>query len=103
MIKDEHSKRALGWAVADHTRADLVTDAVDMAARTRRDRMKGIIMHSDRGSQYTSTLMTKACGKDGLLRSWIGPGSAGTTTPLPRVCIDVQTRALPTPQLRTSR
>ena len=69
VIKDEHSKRALGWAVADHMRADLVTDAVDMAARTRGGRTKGIIMHSDRGSQYTSRLMTKACGKYNLHRS----------------------------------
>ncbi|ORM36755.1 hypothetical protein BFL43_05990 [Williamsia sp. 1135] len=35
VIEDVHSKRALGCAVADHMRADLVTDAVDMTARTR--------------------------------------------------------------------
>ena len=69
VIKDEHSKRALGWAVAEHMRADLVTDAVDMAARTRQGHVTGTIMHSDRGSQFTSALMEKACGRYGLLRS----------------------------------
>lgn len=69
VIKDEHSKRALGWAVADHMRADLVTDAVAMAVRTRSGRTDGVIMHSDRGSQYTSTVMEQACEKYGLLRS----------------------------------
>jgi transposase InsO family protein len=69
VIKDEHSKRALGWAVANHMRADLVTDAVDMAARTRGGRTKGLIIWSDRGSQYTSRPMMKACERPGLLRS----------------------------------
>ncbi|MDS1115074.1 IS3 family transposase [Gordonia westfalica] len=69
VIKDEHSKRALGWAVADHMRADLVTDAVEMAVRTRHGQTEGVIMHSDRGSQYTASVMTRVCEEHGLLRS----------------------------------
>lgn len=68
-IKDEHSKRVLGWAVADHMRTELVTDAVEMAVRTRGGRARGTIMHSDRGSQYTAHAMAKACQPHGLLRS----------------------------------
>lgn len=69
VIKDEHSKRALGWAVADHMRTELVTDAVEMAVRTRGGRVAGTIMHSDRGSQYTAAVMARACERHDLRRS----------------------------------
>lgn len=68
-IKDEHSKRVVGRAVADHMRTELVTDAVEMTVRTRGGRVKGTIVHSDRGSQHTAHAMAKACETYGLLRS----------------------------------
>lgn len=68
-IKDEHSRRVLGWAVADHMRTELVTDAVEMAVRTRSGRVRGTTVHSDRASQYTPHAMAKACQPHGLLRS----------------------------------
>ena len=44
----------VGYAMADHMRTALVTDALDMA-RANIDIADGCIFHSDRGSQYTST------------------------------------------------
>ncbi len=52
-ILDAYSRRLVGWAMADHLRAELVTDALDMALGRRRP-APGLIHHSDRGSQYTS-------------------------------------------------
>ncbi|GAA1491599.1 hypothetical protein GCM10009626_43460 [Brachybacterium sacelli] len=40
----------VGWAVADHMRTELVTDALTMALTHRRP-TGGVIFHSDRGSQ----------------------------------------------------
>lgn len=53
-VIDCYSKMVVGWAMADHMRTSLVTDALDAARRNHRLAAK-CIFHSDRGSQYTST------------------------------------------------
>lgn len=53
-VIDCFNKEVIGYALADHMRTDLVTDALDMAARNN-DLEPGCIMHSDRGTQYTSS------------------------------------------------
>jgi putative transposase len=68
-IRDEHSRRALGWAVEDHMRTELVTTAVDRAVFTRGGHVEGVILQSDRGTQYTSHDMAAACSRHGLRRS----------------------------------
>jgi transposase InsO family protein len=52
-VIDLESRRVVGWAMADHMRAELVCDALRMALQDRRP-PAGLIFHSDRGSQYTS-------------------------------------------------
>lgn len=52
-VIDLASRRVVGWALADHMRTELVTDALEMAFVTRRP-PPGAIFHSDRGCQYTS-------------------------------------------------
>ena len=73
-IRDEHSRRVLGWAVEDHMRTELVTTAVDRAVFTRGGRVEGTILHSDRGTQYTPHDMAAAATTHGLRRSM---GSTG--------------------------
>jgi transposase InsO family protein len=50
-VRDEHSKRVLGWSVADHMLTELVTDALAQAVAVRGGQVGGTIMHSDRGTQ----------------------------------------------------
>ena len=52
-VIDLASRRVVGFAMADHMRADLVCDATEMATEQRRP-AAGLTFHSDRGSQYTS-------------------------------------------------
>ena len=52
-VIDCHTKAVVGWAMADHMKTSLISDALDMAARNI-DLVEGCIFHSDRGSQYTS-------------------------------------------------
>ncbi len=49
-VQDAYSRRIVGWSMADHMRAELVVDALQMGiARRRPD--PGLIHHSDQGSQ----------------------------------------------------
>jgi putative transposase len=67
-IQDAYSRRIVGWAMADHMRAELVVDALRMGiARRRPD--PGLIHHSDQGSQYVSLAFGQAAGKAGIARS----------------------------------
>ena len=52
-VIDIASRRVVGWALADHMRTELVSDALRMACTARRP-AAGVIFHSDRGCQYTS-------------------------------------------------
>ncbi len=49
VVLDVFSRRIVGWAMADHMRTELVTDALAMAIHQRRPDA-GVIHHSDRGS-----------------------------------------------------
>ncbi|MDT0470232.1 IS3 family transposase, partial [Streptomyces gibsoniae] len=53
-VIDLATREVIGYAMADHHRAELVTDALRMAAG-RGDLQPGCIMHTDRGSEYTSS------------------------------------------------
>ena len=67
-VIDLHSRRVVGWAVDDHMRTTLVTDALTMALKSRRPKGK-VIFHSDRGTQYTSREFAKFCKKNKVRRS----------------------------------
>jgi transposase InsO family protein len=55
IILDAYSRKVVGWAMADHLRTELATAALQMALATRRPK-PGVIQHTDRGGQYTSTV-----------------------------------------------
>jgi len=53
VVLDLFSRRVVGWAMAPSMPATLVCDALRMAIQARRP-AAGLIVHSDRGSQYAS-------------------------------------------------
>jgi len=67
-VIDLYSRRLVGWAIADHMRTSLVIDALHMAV-TQRKPSKGVIFHSDRGTQYTSKEFSDWCQKHHVTRS----------------------------------
>jgi len=68
-VIDAHSKRVIGYATAEHMRADLVQDALGMACANRPGRKRKVIFHSDRGTQYASAQIAQFCGKNHIRRS----------------------------------
>jgi len=53
VLLDAHSRRVVGWAMADHLRTELALDALTMALRARCPSV-GLVHHTDRGGQYTA-------------------------------------------------
>jgi putative transposase len=52
-VMDLASRRIVGWSMSNRIKADLVCEALK-SAYWRRKPSEGLIMHSDRGSQYAS-------------------------------------------------
>lgn len=67
-VMDLHSRRIIGWAMADHMRAELALSALAMAISARQP-ARGLIHHSDRGVQYASTAYRNTLRSQGLLAS----------------------------------
>jgi putative transposase len=67
-VIDCHTKACIGYAMADHLRTELVTAAVDMAARNY-PLAAGAILHADRGTQYLSEAFAARAAQLGLRRS----------------------------------
>lgn len=74
VVVDAWSRKVVGWSMANHLRAELVLDAMEMAVGQRRP--KDVIHHSDQGSQYTSVAFGKRCGEAGVRPSMGSVGDA---------------------------
>jgi transposase InsO family protein len=64
-VIDVFARRIIGWRVARSMRADLVLDALEQALWARAG-AKGVIHHSDRGSQYLSIRYTERLAEAGV-------------------------------------
>lgn len=74
VVLDACSRRIVGWSMATTLATQLVLDALDMALTTRRP--KGVIHHSDQGSQYTSLAFGARCREAGVRPSMGSVGDA---------------------------
>jgi transposase InsO family protein len=72
VVVDAWSRRVIGWSIADHMRAELVVDALQMAIWRRRPPAGQTVHHSDHGAQYTSWAFGRRLRAAGVL------GSMGT-------------------------
>jgi putative transposase len=75
VVLDAWSRRVIGHSIADHLRAELVVDALQMAI-WRRNGPDGTIVHSDHGTQYTSWAFGRRLRAAGLLGSMGSVGDA---------------------------
>lgn len=74
IVLDLYARKVVGWAMAPSMPAELVCDALNMAIQQRRP-APGLIVHSDRGSQYASALYQDLLDKHGFVCSMSRKGN----------------------------
>jgi len=68
-VRDGCSRRVIGWAVDEHLHTDLVQAALTMAVAMRGELAEQVILHADRGCQYTSAQLARFARAHNLIRS----------------------------------
>jgi putative transposase len=69
-VMDAYSRMILGWQTSTSLRADLALDALEMALwRRQKERLEGLVHHSDRGVQYLSIRYTERLAEAGAVTS----------------------------------
>ena len=74
VIIDLYSRAVIGWSMGERMTASLVCDALTMAT-FRRGFPQGVIVHSDRGSQYCSLAYRELLAKHGHRQSMSRKGN----------------------------
>ena len=74
VVLDLYSRKVVGWSMSDRMTAVLACDALRMAL-FRRHRPRGVIMHTDRGSQYCSREHRALLEAHGLIASMSAKGN----------------------------
>src|SRR5690348_1408481 len=77
-VLDMGSRRIVGFALSEHHDAELAYAALAMAVAVRggAEAIGGVILHTDRGSEYTAGRVRAACDRLGVRQSMGRPGSA---------------------------
>ena len=73
-VLDVFSRRIVGWSMSMTLHTDVVLAALNMALSTRKP--KGVIHHSDQGSQYMSITFGNRCREAGVRPSMGSVGDA---------------------------
>ena len=68
-VRDGCSRRVIGWAIDDYLHTDLAQAALEMAVAMRGELAEQVVMHADRGCQYTSAQLARFAREHNLARS----------------------------------
>lgn len=79
-VMDLHSRKIVGWSMSRRMKSELVVQALIMAMVRRRP-PKGLIFHSDRGSQYCSHVFRRWTQRWGIRQSMSGKGDCWDNAP----------------------
>ena len=81
VILDLASRRIVGWSLSARIQADLVCQALK-SAYWRRKPAPGLIMHTDRGSQYASEIHRQLIKDFGIVQSMSRKGNCWDNSPM---------------------
>lgn len=88
-VLDLYSRKIVGWAMASNMAAELVCAALQMAI-TQRNPAAGLIVHSDRGSQYASEKYQSLLSKHGLRCSMSSKGNCWDNAVMERFFLNLK-------------
>ncbi|EPM85692.1 hypothetical protein BV360_04156 [Pseudomonas syringae pv. actinidiae] len=88
-VMDLFSRKIVGWAMAPHMRAELVTSAMQLAIAQRRPE-PGLIAHSDRGSQYAGAAYQALLARNGMRCSMSRKGNCWDNAVMERFFLNLK-------------
>lgn len=94
VVLDLYARRIVGWAISEKPDSALVVKALDMAYQLR-GRPKGLLFHSDQGSQYSSTLFRQRLWRYQIRQSMSRRGNCWDNAPMERVFRSLKTEWVP--------
>ena len=89
VVLDLFSRRVVGWAMAPSMPAQLVCAALGMAIASRQP-IPGLLVHSDRGSQYASQEHTALLSRHGLVCSMSRKGNCWDNAVMERFFLNLK-------------
>jgi len=81
VVLDLFSRKVVGWAMRDHLRQELTIAALTMAIQRQRPG-RGLIHHSDRGSQYAAGDYRERLKANGIVASMSRKGNCWDNAPM---------------------
>ncbi len=88
-VLDLHSRKIVGWAMAPEMPAALVCTALQMAI-VQRNPSPGLIVHSDRGTQYASSAHQALLAEHGLVGSMSRKGNCWDNAVMERFFLNLK-------------
>jgi putative transposase len=89
VVLDLYARRIVGWAMSPSMPAELVCEALNMAISSRKP-APGLIVHSDRGSQYASSEHAALLARHGLVASMSGKGNCWDNAVMERFFLNLK-------------
>jgi transposase InsO family protein len=90
VVLDLYARKVVGWAMAPSMHAELVCTALQLAIAQRQP-PAGLIVHSDRGSQYASALHQALLARHGLVGSMSRKGNCWDNAVMERFFLSLKT------------
>lgn len=88
-VLDLYSRKVVGWAMAPNMPAELVCSALQMAIAQRQP-ASGLVVHSDRGSQYASEAYRALLRRHGLVLSMSRKGNCWDNAVMERFFLNLK-------------
>ncbi|WP_017903851.1 DDE-type integrase/transposase/recombinase, partial [Pseudomonas asplenii] len=95
VVLDLYSRRVVGWAMSAKPDAELVVKALERAYEMR-GRPRGVLFHSDQGSQYGSRSFRQRLWRYRMTQSMSRQGNCYDNAPMERLFRSLKTEWVPT-------